>query len=102
MAESQRFHLFIVSYVFDEIFVLKVMFCAFVEGNTTDIFFAPLKTRFIRVFITDNHGGDHIFIQGIGFYGVDMRLVNLLREHGLERSLQTLLANVRSDCMKEL
>lgn len=94
MVESQRFHLLIVSYVFEEIFVSKVSFCACVEGNKTDIFFAPLKTRFIRVFITDNYGGDDICIQGIGFYGVDMRLVNLLREHGLERSLQTLLANV--------
>jgi hypothetical protein len=45
--------------------------------------------------ITDNYGGNDIRIQGIGFYGVDMRLVELLREYGLERSLQTLLANVR-------
>jgi len=67
----------------------------FVEGNKNDIFFAPLKTRFIRVFILDNYGGNDIRIQGIGFYGVEMRLVNLLREYGLEKSLQTLLANVR-------
>lgn len=45
--------------------------------------------------ILDNYGGDDIRIQGIGFHGVDMRLVELLREYGLERSLQTLLANVK-------
>jgi hypothetical protein len=67
----------------------------FIEGNKNDIFFPPLKTRFIRVFISDNYGGNNICIQGIGFYGVDMALVNLLREYGLERSLHTLLANVR-------
>ncbi|CAF0885690.1 unnamed protein product [Adineta ricciae] len=76
---------------------VKDFTCSLSQGNKTDIFFAPLKTRFIRVFITDNHGGDNICIQGIGFYGVDMRLVNLLREHGLERSLQTLLANDIND-----
>ena len=65
------------------------------EGYKNDIFFSPLKTRFIRVFITDNYGGKDIRIQGIGFFGVDMRLVDLLREYGLERSLKTLLANVR-------
>lgn len=68
---------------------------SFLAGNKTDIFFAPLKTRFIRIIILDNYGGDDIRIQGVGFYGVDMRLVDLLREYGLERSLQTLLANVR-------
>ncbi len=68
----------------------------YTEGNKNDIFFSPLKTRFIRVFISENYGGNDIRIQGIGFYGVDMRLVNLLREYGLERSLQTLLANVRN------
>ena len=65
-------------------------------GNTNDFFFTPLKTRFIRVFIKDNYGGEDIRIQGIGFYGVDMRLVNILREFGLERSLPALLANVRT------
>ena len=64
-------------------------------GLTNDFFFEPLKTRFIRLFITDNHGGDDNDIRRIGFFGVDMRLVNLLREYGLERSLPTLLANVR-------
>lgn len=70
-----------------------------VEGNKTDVFFSPLKTRFIRVTITENHGGNDIRIQGIGFYGVDMRLVELLRAYGLERSLQTLLANVRGGAL---
>jgi hypothetical protein len=68
----------------------------YIEGNKNDIFFTPFKTRFIRVFITDNYGGNDIRIQGIGFFGVDMRLVNLLREYKLERSLHTLLANVRN------
>ena len=66
-----------------------------IENNTNNIFFLPLKTRFIRVFISDNYGGDGICIQNIQFYGVDMRLVNLLEEHKLERNLQALLANVR-------
>ena len=35
-------------------------------------------------------------LQGIGFFGVDTRLVNLLQEYGLENSLNTLLANVRN------
>jgi len=71
------------------------LICSYSEGNKNDIFFAPLKTRFIRVFITENYGGNDTRMQGIGFFGVDMRLVNLLREYGLERSLQTLLANVK-------
>jgi hypothetical protein len=81
--------------MFDEMRWKTEIFVWFLEGNKTDIFFTPLKTRFIRVVISDNYGGNDIRIQGIGFYGVDMRLVNLLREYGLERSLQTLLANVR-------
>lgn len=74
-----------------------IYFFCFSEGNKNDLFFAPLKTRFIRVFIKDNYGGNDIRIEGIGFFGVDMRLVNLLREYGLERSLQTLLANVNEE-----
>ena len=66
-----------------------------IEGNKNDFFFPSIKARFIRVFILNNYGGDHIRIQGIAFYGVDMRLVNLLREYRLENSLNTLLANVR-------
>jgi hypothetical protein len=81
--------------MFDEMRWKTEIFVWFLEGNKNDIFFTPLKTRFIRVVISDNYGGNDIRIQGIGFYGVDMRLVNLLREYGLERSLQTLLANVR-------
>jgi hypothetical protein len=71
---------------------------SFPLGPTNDFLFPPLKTRFIRVVINDNYGGDGIHIQGIGFYGVDMRLVSLLREFGLERSLPTLLANVSDHC----
>ena len=71
-----------------------------VEGNKNDFFFQSLETRFIRVFILDNFGGDDIRIQGIGFFGVDMRLVNLLREYGLEKSLNALLANVRYEIKK--
>ncbi len=96
MAKSQRFYLSIISYVlWNTIEKNIVFFVLFIEGNKNDIFFTPLKTRFIRVSISDNYGGNDIRIQGIGFYGVEMRLVNLLREYGLERSLQTLLANVR-------
>ncbi|CAF2827857.1 unnamed protein product [Rotaria sp. Silwood2] len=76
---------------------VKDFSCSLSQGNKNDIFFTPLKTRFIRVFITDNYGGDDIRIQGIGFYGLDMRLVELLREYGLERSLHTLLANGIND-----
>lgn len=64
------------------------------EGNKTDVFFPSLTTRFIRVFILDNYGGDDIRIQCIGFFGVDTRLINLLQEYRLENSLNTLLANV--------
>ncbi|CAF3717650.1 unnamed protein product [Rotaria sp. Silwood1] len=74
---------------------VKDFTCPISQGNKNDIFFPPFKTRFIRVFISDNYGGDDIRIQGIGFYGVDMRLVEKLREYGLEKSLQTLLANDR-------
>jgi hypothetical protein len=94
LAKSQRFYVFIISYVLWNCY--RKIFILFVEGNKNDIFFAPLKTRFIRVYISDNYGGNDIRIQGIGFYGVEMRLVNLLREYGLEKSLQTLLANVRN------
>lgn len=66
------------------------------DPNKNDFFFPPLKTRFLRVIIRNNYGGDDIRVQGIGFYGVDTRLVNLLQAHGLERSLNTLLASVRS------
>ncbi|CAF1426534.1 unnamed protein product [Adineta steineri] len=76
---------------------VKDFTCPLSQANKNDLFFAPLKTRFIRVFISDNYGGNDIRIQGIGFYGVDMRLVNALREYGLERSLQTLLANGIND-----
>jgi hypothetical protein len=44
----------------------------------------------------DNYGGEDIRIQGIAFFGVDMRLINLLKEYGLENSLKTLLANVKN------
>lgn len=94
MVESERFHLSIITYV-RMVFSKNLVHLSSLAGNKTDIFFAPLKTRFIRITILDNYGGDDIRIQGIGFYGVDMRLVELLREYGLERSLQTLLANVR-------
>lgn len=66
----------------------------FFSGTTNDFFFTPLKTRFVRICFAENYGGEDLRIQGIGFYGVDMRLVNILREFGLERSLPTLLANV--------
>jgi hypothetical protein len=72
-----------------------------IEGNKNDFFFPLLKTRFIRVWILNNYGGNDIRIQGIAFFGVDMRLVNLLEEYGLQNSLNTLLANVRIEINKE-
>jgi len=72
-----------------------------IEGNKNDFFFPLLKTRFIRVWILNNYGGNDIRIQGIAFFGVDMRLVNLLEEYGLQNSLNTLLANVRIETNKE-
>jgi hypothetical protein len=44
----------------------------------------------------DNYGGKDIQIRKIAFFGVDMRLIHLLQEYGLENSLQTLLENVRN------
>lgn len=55
-----------------------------------------MKTRFVRIFVIDNHGGDDIRINGVGFYGVDMRLVAILRDYGLEGSLPGLLSHVRT------
>lgn len=55
-----------------------------------------MTTRFIRVHILDNYGGVDIRIRSIGFFGVDLRLVDLLRQNKLENSLPTLLTNVRS------
>ncbi len=69
-------------------------FILILEGNKNDFLFPPLKTRYIRVFILDNYNGEDIRIQGIGFFGLDMRLVTLLKEYNLENSLQTLLSNV--------
>jgi len=71
-------------------------FVLIVEGNKNDFLFPSLETRYIRVFILDNYGGEDIRIQGIGFFGLDMRLVTLLKEYSLENSLKTLLANVSS------
>jgi hypothetical protein len=71
-------------------------FVLIVEGNKNDFLFPSLETRYIRVFILDNYGGEDIRIQGIGFFGLDMRLVTLLKEYTLENSLNTLLANVSS------
>jgi len=65
--------------------------------TTNDFFFTALKTRFVRICFAENYGGEDLRIQGIGFYGVDMRLVNILREFGLERSLPALLANGIND-----
>ncbi|CAF1081799.1 unnamed protein product [Rotaria sordida] len=76
---------------------VKDFTCPLSQGNKNDIFFIPVKTRFIRVFILDNYGGNDIRIQGIGFFGVDMRLVEALRAYGLEKSLHTLLANGIND-----
>lgn len=76
---------------------VKTFTCAFGQGNKTDVFFPSLTTRFIRVFILDNYGGDDIRIQCIGFFGVDTRLINLLQEYRLENSLNTLLANGIND-----
>jgi hypothetical protein len=73
-----------------------------VEGNTNDFFFSSSKTRFIRVFILDNYGGEDIRIQGISFFGLDMRLVDLLKQFRLENSLNTLLANVRNGIIKKI
>ena len=78
----------------EQVFYLKMNLNVILEGNKTDIFFPSITTRFIRVFILDNYGGDDIRIQGIGFFGVDTRLTNLLQEYRLENSLNTLLANV--------
>jgi len=71
-------------------------FVLIVEGNKNDFLFPSLETRYIRVFILNNYGGEDIRIQGIGFFGLDMRLVTLLKEFSLENSLNTLLANVSS------
>ena len=65
-----------------------------VEEKKNDFFFPSFNTRFIRIFILNNHGSDDIRIQGVAFFGVDTRLLNLLKQFGLENSLQTLLANV--------
>jgi len=75
---------------------VKDFTCLLTQGNKNDFFFPSLKTRFIRVFILDNYGAGDIQIQGISFFGVDMRLVDLLKEYNLENSLSTLLANVRN------
>ncbi|CAF3992242.1 unnamed protein product, partial [Adineta steineri] len=76
---------------------VKDFTCLPSEENKNDFFFPSLITRFIRVFILDNYGGDDIRIQGIAFFGVDMRLVNLLQEYGLENKLNTLLRNGIND-----
>ncbi|CAF2772833.1 unnamed protein product [Rotaria sp. Silwood2] len=70
--------------------------CVLCQGNKNDFFFSPITTRYIRVSISDNYGGLDIRIQFIGFFGVDMRLVDLLRQYQLEKSLTTLLANARN------
>jgi hypothetical protein len=75
---------------------VKDFTCLLNQENKNDFFFPSLETRFIRVFILDNYGGEDIRIQGIAFFGVDMRLINLLKEYGLENSLKTLLANVKN------
>lgn len=74
---------------------VKDFTCLFTQGNKNDFFFPVLTTRFIRVFILDNYGGEDIRIQEISFYGVDTCLVNLLKEYHLENSIDTLLANVK-------
>lgn len=66
----------------------------FVEDKKNDFFFPPFNTRFIRVCFSNNYGGDDIRVQGIAFFGVDTRLINLLKDFKLENSLKTLLANV--------
>ncbi|CAF4791570.1 unnamed protein product, partial [Rotaria socialis] len=71
--------------------------CVLSQGNKNDFYFPSVKTRFIRVHILDNHGGIDIRIKVIGFFGVDMSLVDLLRQYGLENSLNTLLANGIND-----
>ena len=71
-----------------------------VEGNKNDFLFSSVETRFIRVFILDNYGGEDIRIQGIGFFGLDTRLVTLLKEYSLENSLPTLLSNVSHSIIK--
>lgn len=62
--------------------------------DKNDFFFPTVPTRFIRLWIFDNYGGDSIRIQSVEFYGVDSRLVDLLREYGLEKILPKLFANV--------
>ncbi|CAF4466895.1 unnamed protein product [Rotaria socialis] len=71
--------------------------CVLSQGNKNDFYFPPVKTRFIRVHILDNYGGMDIRIKVIGFFGVDMSLVDLLRQYKLENSLNTLLANGIND-----
>ncbi|CAF4114841.1 unnamed protein product [Rotaria magnacalcarata] len=71
--------------------------CVLSQGNKNDFYFPSVKTRFIRVHILDNYGGMDIRIKVIGFFGVDMSLVDLLREYKLENSLNTLLANNIND-----
>ncbi|CAF0747035.1 unnamed protein product [Didymodactylos carnosus] len=76
---------------------VKVFQCPIGNRNIHDIFFQPVKTRFVRIFITENYGAADIRIQGIGLYGVDMQLVNLLKEFKLEESLNALLASGIND-----
>ena len=71
-----------------------------VEDKKNDFFFPSFETRFIRIFFLNNHGSDEIRIQNIAFFGVDTRLLNLLEQFGLGKSLKTLLANVSNSLLK--
>lgn len=69
-------------------------YLTFVEDKKNDFFFPPFSTRFLRVYFSNNYGGDDIRVQGIAFFGVDTRLIHLLKDFKLENSLKALLDNV--------
>ena len=42
------------------------------------------RSRFWRIMILDNYGGDFMSFQGIQFYGVELRLVKFFEKINLE------------------
>ncbi|CAF0781501.1 unnamed protein product [Adineta ricciae] len=76
---------------------VKDFTCLLSQGNKNEFFFPSLETRFVRVILRDNYGGDDIRIESIAFFGLHVRLVELLREYALENSLGTLLMNDIND-----
>ncbi|CAF1498963.1 unnamed protein product, partial [Adineta ricciae] len=76
---------------------VKDFTCLLSQGNKNEFFFPSLETRFVRVIFRDNYGGDDIRIETIAFFGLDVRLIELLCEYALENSLGTLLMNDIND-----